>query len=75
MAINPKNKNKQRNPFLVFSGLAFQIGATIYLGNQFGIWLDVKFEKTNEVFMKTFTLLSVFAAIYSVIVTVKKISS
>ncbi len=75
MATNPKNKNKQPNPFLIFTGLAFQIGATIYLGNQFGIWLDMKFEKSNELFMKAFTLLSVFASIYSVIATVKKISS
>lgn len=47
------------------SGIAIQMGATIYLGNLLGGWLDVKFEKT---FLEdTFTLLAVFLSIYLVI--------
>ncbi|CAZ95828.1 AtpZ/AtpI family protein [Zobellia galactanivorans] len=48
-----------------FSGIAIQMGATIYLGNLLGAWLDVKFEKT---FLEdTITLLAVFLSMYIVI--------
>ncbi|MBT2160370.1 MULTISPECIES: AtpZ/AtpI family protein [Zobellia] len=48
-----------------FSGIALQMGATIYLGNLLGAWLDVKFEKT---FLEdTITLLAVFLSMYIVI--------
>jgi membrane protein DedA with SNARE-associated domain len=47
------------------SGLAIQMGATIYLGNLLGGWLDEKYEKT---FLEdTITLLAVFLSIYLVI--------
>ncbi len=47
------------------SGLAIQMGATIYLGNLLGSWLDEKYEKT---FLEdTITLLAVFLSIYLVI--------
>jgi len=47
------------------SGLAIQMGATIYLGNLLGSWLDETYEKT---FLEdTITLLAVFLSIYLVI--------
>ncbi|MFX0556000.1 AtpZ/AtpI family protein [Maribacter sp. CXY002] len=47
------------------SGLAIQMGVTIYLGNLLGSWLDDKYEKT---FLEdTITLLAVFLSIYLVI--------
>ncbi|APA64355.1 AtpZ/AtpI family protein [Maribacter sp. 1_2014MBL_MicDiv] len=47
------------------SGVAIQMGVTIFLGNLLGEWLDEKFEKT---FLEdTFTLLAVFLSIYLVI--------
>lgn len=53
-----------------FSTIAIQMGATIYLGNLLGKWLDNKFEKT---FLEsTVTLLSVFLAMYIVINAVIK---
>lgn len=48
-----------------FSGVAIQMGVTIFLGNLLGEWLDEKYEKT---FLEdTFTLLAVFLSIYLVI--------
>ena len=41
------------------------MGATIFLGNLLGEWLDLKFEKTY--LEDTVTLLAVFLSIYLVI--------
>lgn len=47
------------------SGIAIQMGLTIYLGNFLGSWLDVKFDKTY--LATTCTLVAVFVSIYAVI--------
>lgn len=47
------------------SGIAIQMGVTIYLGNLLGAWLDAKFEKTY--LEDTITLLAVFLSMYVVI--------
>ncbi|MGC1516408.1 MAG: AtpZ/AtpI family protein [Maribacter sp.] len=47
------------------SGIAIQMGVTIYLGNLLGEWLDAKFEKTY--LEDTITLLAVFLSMYVVI--------
>ncbi|MBT9186926.1 AtpZ/AtpI family protein [Zobellia russellii] len=61
----PHNDSNLIRTAASFSGIAIQMGATIYLGNLLGAWLDVKFEKT---FLEdTFTLLAVFLSMYIVI--------
>ncbi len=66
-----KNKKKRSlRSWAIFSGLGLQIGATVYLGNRLGRWLDTKFEKT---FLEnTLTILAVFLAMYAVVVQVNK---
>ena len=62
----PRNDNSEllRNAASL-SGVAIQMGVTIFLGNLLGEWLDEKYEKT---FLEdTFTLLAVFLSIYLVI--------
>ena len=62
----PRNDNSEllRNAASL-SGVAIQMGVTIFLGNLLGEWLDQKFEKT---FLEDiFTLLAVFLSIYLVI--------
>lgn len=62
----PRNDNSEllRNAASL-SGVAIQMGFTIFLGNLLGEWLDQKFEKT---FLEDiFTLLAVFLSIYLVI--------
>ncbi|WP_396632663.1 AtpZ/AtpI family protein [Maribacter sp. R86514] len=62
----PRNDNSEllRNAASL-SGVAIQMGVTIFLGNLLGEWLDQKFEKT---FLEdAFTLLAVFLSIYLVI--------
>lgn len=61
----PKNNTKLLQTAASLSGIALQMGVTIYLGNLLGSWLDVKFEKS---FLEdTITLLAVFLSMYLVI--------
>jgi len=48
------------------------MGGTIFLGNYFGEWLDVKYNK--DYWESTITLISVFIAMYLVIAQVIKVS-
>ena len=69
MAQKPK---KQPSPYLRFTSTAFQMGATIWLGNLLGEWLDQKYNQ--DIWENIITLLAVFAAMYLVISQVLKIS-
>lgn len=68
-----KPPKKEDSPLRVaagLSGIAIQMGATIFLGNYVGAWLDRKYQ---DVFWEdTLTLLAVFLSIYLVI---KKVMS
>ncbi|TCK67774.1 putative F0F1-ATPase subunit (Ca2+/Mg2+ transporter) [Winogradskyella wandonensis] len=65
-------KDKAPSKFIRFTGTAFQMGGTIFLGNYFGKWLDTKYG--TDYLETTVTLFSVFAAMYMVIAQVIKIS-
>ena len=63
-----KTQNKkQPNPFVRFSGIAIQMGVTIYLGSLLGEWVEGKYPTDSEIYSKGITLLAVFAAMYLVI--------
>lgn len=66
-------KNQLKN-FAVFSGIAIQMGVTIYLGSLLGEWLDGKYHKAVPFYAKWITLLAVFLSITGVIVQVTKFS-
>lgn len=70
---NPKKK-KQLNKYLQLTGVAIQMGVTIYLGVYFGKWLDVYFETNNKTYTIILTLLALFAAIWSVLAQLKNIN-
>lgn len=70
---NPEKK--QLSKFIQFTGMAFQMGGTIYLGSLLGSWLDDRFKNENELYFKVVTLLSVFLAMYAVIRQVSKIGN
>jgi len=61
----PRDNSKLLRSAASLSSIAIQMGATIYLGNLLGEWLDVKFEKTY--LEDTITLLAVFLSMYLVI--------
>jgi len=60
-------KKPKLNAFAKYSGIAFQMGITIYLGSLLGQWLDEKYENQDELFSKVVTLLAVFLSMYLVI--------
>ncbi|WP_299676151.1 AtpZ/AtpI family protein [uncultured Tenacibaculum sp.] len=64
----PKKTNKsQLKQYARFSGIAIQMGITIYLGSLLGEWLDNKYPNSNNLYTKICTLAAVFIAMYSVI--------
>ncbi|SDW17127.1 Putative F0F1-ATPase subunit Ca2+/Mg2+ transporter [Lutibacter oricola] len=69
----PKKKN-QLHKFAQLSGIAFQMGITIYLGAYFGKKLDAYFETTNKIYTLVLTLLALALSIYSVLLQLKKIN-
>lgn len=62
-----QKEQKQYNNFLKYSGLAIQMGVTVYLGNLLGVYLDERFQNSNDVFSKVVTLFAVFLSIIMVI--------
>lgn len=68
-----KNKEKKAlKNWAVFSGIGLQMGATIFLGNKLGIWLDGKFETT---FLETtLTLVAIFLSMFLIIYRVNRLN-
>jgi len=69
---NQNNKPNKPNKFIQFTSAGLQMGATIWLGNELGKWLDARYEK--DYFETILTLVSVFISIYIVISQVIKVS-
>ncbi|MFK7899327.1 MAG: AtpZ/AtpI family protein [Cyclobacteriaceae bacterium] len=62
-----EQRKKQIKTFAKYSGIAFQMGATIYLGSLLGKWLDGKYPNEDEIYYKIVTLFAVFLSMFSVI--------
>lgn len=63
-------KDDQKNPlknFAIFSGIAIQMGVTIFLFAWLGRWLDDTYNDGNKLYLIISTLLGVAIAIYVVI--------
>jgi len=72
---NNANK-KQEKPLknvAVLSGIAIQMGVTIYLFVISGKWLDAKFNNDDKLFIIIMTLLGVAISLYAVIKQVNRI--
>jgi F0F1-type ATP synthase assembly protein I len=69
-----QKKKKQLNKYLQLTGVAIQMGITIYLGVYFGKWLDSYFETNGKTYTIILTLLSLVAAIWSVLAQLKNIN-
>ena len=69
-----KKPKKPLNKYARFSGVAFQMAVTIFIGTYIGVKLDEKYPNENNIFTLAFSLIFVFAALYMVIKQVKNIS-
>lgn len=72
--MNKSSSKKPLNKFVKFSGIAIQMGLTIYLGSLLGKWLDFKFPNEHQLYTKICTLSAVFGAMFSVIKQASKMS-
>ncbi|MFN5985176.1 MAG: AtpZ/AtpI family protein [Fluviicola sp.] len=69
-----KNKSTNKvNTYLRFTGLAFQMGLTIYLMSLLGNWLDFKYPSNLINYTKVLTLFAVFGSTFSIIRQVIKL--
>lgn len=68
-----KQKKNQLHKYLALTGIAFQMGITIYLGAYFGKKLDAHFE-TTKTFTLILTLLALLISLWSVLAQLKKIN-
>ncbi|MCL5127294.1 AtpZ/AtpI family protein [Algibacter sp. L4_22] len=67
MADNKKQPKKQLKQITELSGIAVQMGITIYLFVVFGKWLDSKFTNNYSLYTVIFSLLGVLLAMYKII--------
>ena len=69
-----QNKVKQLKQIAALSGIAIQMGITIYLFVILGKWLDLKFESSGKVFLIICTLFGVGISLYAVLKQIKKLN-
>lgn len=65
---------KQLNKYLRFTGIATQMGVTIYLASLLGEWLDTKYTNEHQMYTKICAIVAVVASLYSVIKQVNNLS-
>ena len=68
----PNNKNNLRN-IAMLSGIAFEMGAIIYLAAQGGIWLDEHYQTEKRIYTAIATLIGVAISIWVVLRQLKRI--
>tara|TARA_R110002167_G_scaffold206691_9_gene410767 strand:- start:3866 stop:4093 length:228 start_codon:yes stop_codon:yes gene_type:complete len=68
----PPKKNNLKN-FAVLSGIAFEMGAIIFLAAKGGIWLDGHYQTEKRYFTAIATLLGVAISIWVVLRQLKRI--
>ncbi len=72
MTKKPEPKKPLKN-FVILGGIAFQMGATIYLGASGGKWLDNHYQTEKKTFTVIFTLFAVALSIYVILKQLKRI--
>lgn len=68
-----QNPKKQLKNAAILTGIAFQMGITIYLFVLLGKWLDTEFNNGDKLFVIITTLLGVFISFYLVLKQVNRI--
>lgn len=69
------NPKKQRNKFLALTGIAFQMGITIYLMVKLGKWLDLQYQRDYKLFTMIFTIVGVAVSLYAMNKQVQRINN
>ncbi|MCK5814856.1 MAG: AtpZ/AtpI family protein [Flavobacteriaceae bacterium] len=69
------DQKKSPNKYVQLTGIAFQMGATIYLAVYLGKKLDIMYPNEKKWFTLGFTLIGLVIALYAVVVQSNKINS
>jgi F0F1-type ATP synthase assembly protein I len=69
---HPKKKNNLRN-IAMLSGIAFEMGAIIFLTAKGGMWLDEHYQTEKRIFTAIATLIGVAISIWVVLRQLKRI--
>lgn len=69
----PKAKNSTLKNVALLSGIAFEMGAIIYLAAQGGIWLDEKYQNEKRIYTAIATLIGVAISLWVVLKQIKRV--
>lgn len=69
----PKEKNNTLKNVALLSGIAFEMGAIIYLAAQGGIWLDEHYQNEKRIYTAIATLIGVAISLWVVLRQIKKV--
>ncbi|MDG1476806.1 MAG: AtpZ/AtpI family protein [Vicingaceae bacterium] len=72
--VNKKSSNTLKS-IAIFTGIAAQMGVTIFLGAYFGKWLDIKYPADKKWFTMLFTLIGVGISLYVVLKQLNKFNN
>lgn len=72
---NNKKSNNTLKSIAIFTGIAAQMGLTIFLGAYFGKWLDAKYPADKKWFTMIFTLLGVGISLYVLLKQLNKFNN
>ena len=73
--MNNQKQKRSLNKYVRFTGIAFQLGATIYLAAYIGKWLDTKFLMEKKIFTLVLILIGLIASIWSIVKQLDKINN
>ncbi len=73
--MNNQKQKKSLNKYVRFTGIAFQLGATIYLAAYIGKWLDNKFLMEKKIFTLVLILIGLIASIWNIVKQLDKINN
>lgn len=68
-----KEKNSTLKNVALLSGIAFEMGAIIYLAAQGGIWLDEKYQNEKRIYTAIATIIGVAISMWVVLRQIKKV--
>lgn len=71
----PEDKGKKNNlkNIALLSGIAFEMGAIIFLAAKGGLWLDAQYQNEKRIYTAIATLIGVAIAIWVVLRQLKRI--
>ena len=73
--MNNQKRKRQLNKYVRFTGIGFQLGATIYVAAYIGKWLDAKFLMEKKIFTLILILGGLIVSIWSIVRQLKELEN